>query len=75
MADKQDKSKKTTNEKPISFGGLSFKEALAVLLKIAPPSKNEKKKSKKQVRQSFAGLVFKRRAALVGGVRAAWKAE
>jgi len=38
--------KKTTNEKPITLSPLSFKDALAALLKIKPQPK-EKKKVKK----------------------------
>ena len=33
---------KTTNEKPVSVHPLSFKEALAALLKTKPPPKEDK---------------------------------
>jgi hypothetical protein len=46
---KQDsEGKKTTNSKPIPHIPLPFKEAIADVLKVKPPAKTTKAKSKKK---------------------------
>jgi hypothetical protein len=42
------KEKKTTSEKPVSLSPLTFKEALAALLKVKPKPKEEKTEEKKE---------------------------
>ena len=45
---KHPQSKRTTSEKPVSLYPLSFKEALAALLKVKPKPKEEKPKEEQK---------------------------